>query len=571
MKRKGGVRHRLTPRGKNLDCAEVATFSVMGTATPSLGESLADVFPNLAAEWHPTKNGGLQPTEVKPYSTKKVWWRCGTSADHEWEAVIGNRSQGRGCPICGGKQVLAGFNDLATLRPDLAAEWHPTRNGDLTPSDVTTGTGTRIWWKCPAGPDHEWQTAVTIRTSPATSSGCAICAGRIVVPSTCLATLFPDVAAEWHPTKNNGLTAAEVSPFVTKKVWWRCREGHEWNAQIQSRTRQGTGCPQCAGKVAIPGETDLATLHPTIAAEWHPVKNDGLGPGDVRPGSNRSVWWQCKNGHEWRTVVVNRVGLLSNCPYCAGQRAITGVNDLATTHPKLAAQWHPTKNGDLSPRDVMGGTSRKIWWHCNLGHEWSAAPYSRVGQNTGCPACANKAVWPGYNDLATTDPALAEEWHPTRNKDITPGDVTAGSSKKHWWLCTEGHEWSSTVANRSWGQGCPTCARSGFNPGKDGWLYFLRHPVWDMFQIGISNVIEERLARHRQSGWEVIEVRGPMPGDHTADLERAALKVMKSRGADLGRRRIGGGFDGYTESWTRESLNVSSIKEILNWIYESGN
>ncbi|MBU3717174.1 MAG: hypothetical protein FGM45_02575 [Actinobacteria bacterium] len=540
----------------------------MGVASPSPGESLMDLFPELAAEWHPVKNGDLVPSQVKPYSTKKVWWRCARSPDHEWEAVVGNRSQGRGCPFCGGKQVLVGFNDLATVRPDLAAEWHPTLNGTLTPSDVTVGAGTRVWWRCPVGPDHEWQTTVAARSSYVRGRGCAICAGRKVVPSTCLESLFPDVAVEWHPMKNGELTPANVSPFVTKRVWWRCAQGHEWTAQIQSRTRQGTGCPQCAGRVAIPGETDLATLHPAIAAEWHPLKNDGLRPNDVRPGSNRSVWWQCTEGHEWRTSVVNRVGLLSSCPYCAGQRAIPGINDLATTHPDVAAEWHPTKNGELLPRDVMGGTSRLIWWCCSLGHDWPAPPYNRVGLNSGCPVCANKTVLPGFNDLETTNPSLAGEWHPTKNKGVSPSDVTAGSGKKYWWRCVEGHEWSSTVANRSWGQGCPTCAQTGFNPGREGWLYFLQHPEWDMYQVGISNVIEDRLARHQKSGWEIIEVRGPLPGDHIARLERAALKVLRSRGADLGKRGRTGGFDGYTESWPRKSLEVSSIRELLGWIHE---
>ncbi len=58
---------------------------------------LATVNPDLAAEWHPTKNNCLRPTQVTAGSNRKVWWKgtCG----HEWEAVIGNRSRGMDVPI----------------------------------------------------------------------------------------------------------------------------------------------------------------------------------------------------------------------------------------------------------------------------------------------------------------------------------------------------------------------------------------------------------------------------------------------------------------------------------------
>jgi hypothetical protein len=463
--------------------------------------------------------------------------------------------------------VLQGFNDLNTTHPQVAAQWHPTKNGDTTPRDITAGSGKKAWWLCPVGPDHEWEATISSRTAPAKQSGCAVCAGRKVAHSTSLAALYPAVAAEWHPTRNSDKTPQEVTPYVTRRVWWQCRRQHEWFASIASRTRGGTGCPSCAGRVAIPGESDLATTHPHLVTEWHPTKNGEKNPHNTKAGSNAAIWWQCSESHEWKATPNNRTVMTSGCPYCAGQRPIPGVNDLATTHPHLAAQWHPTKNGTLKPVHIMGGTDRKVWWVCHLNHEWSAPPFNRI-KGVGCPVCANKKVQSGFNDLATTNPSLAAEWHPTKNGNTTSRDVTEGSGKKYWWICDEGHAWSSTVSNRSWGQGCPTCARTGFNPSKEGWLYFLRHQQWNMLQIGISNVIEARLARHQQSGWEVIEVRGPMPGDLIAQLEKAALQALRKRGAQLGRRGDSSTFDGHTESWTAESLCPTSISQIIEWVYE---
>lgn len=91
---------------------------------------LATVNPDLASEWHPTKNGNLSPTQITAGTSKKVWWMC--SEGHEWEAAVSSRCGGIGCPYCSGKRAIAGISDLATVNPKLAAEWHPTKNGDLS-------------------------------------------------------------------------------------------------------------------------------------------------------------------------------------------------------------------------------------------------------------------------------------------------------------------------------------------------------------------------------------------------------------------------------------------------------
>ena len=95
------------------------------------GRMLAELFPAVAAEWHPTRNGVLRPETVFAGSGRIVWWLC--SLGHEWSASMLNRSQGSGCPCCSGNKVGQG-NTLIDLHPELAAQWHPARNGDLTPT-----------------------------------------------------------------------------------------------------------------------------------------------------------------------------------------------------------------------------------------------------------------------------------------------------------------------------------------------------------------------------------------------------------------------------------------------------
>lgn len=420
---------------------------------------LFTVQPQLCAEWNYERNAGVNPFDLLEKSNKKVWWRC--RKGHEWQAAVCSRAAGSGCPICANKQVLAGYNDLQTVRPDLAADWHPDNNGTLTARQVTAGSHKKVWWKCAEG--HEWQAAIVNR---AYGTACPICAHRKVVPGiNDLSCLRPELAAQWSIEKNGALRPEFVSKKSSKKVWWRCEKGHEWQATVCNRFR-GDGCPYCSGRLAIAGVNDLATLAPELAREWHPEKNGILTPADVKLYSNKKVWWRCEKGHEWRTTVGSRA-LGNGCAQCSGRRADIGVTDLATTHPELVKEWITSKNAGITPRDVTKGSMRKIWWRCPKGHEWQASIYERVRGN-GCPICSGNVVAAGYNDLATTRADLALEWHPTKNgTGRTPRTVSQGSNYKAWWLCRKGHEWQAAVSDRASGHGCPFCAGkrvlSGFN------------------------------------------------------------------------------------------------------------
>ena len=278
-----------------------------------------------------------------------------------------------------------------------------------------------------------------------------------------LSVVDPELAAQWHPAKNGSLTPEMVTKASNKKVWWQCRQGHEWQATISSRSN-GNGCPYCSGRNAVKGINDLATIHPNLAEQWHPIKNGDLMPDMVTAGSSKKVWWRCRLGHEWQTRIVDR-NHKSGCPYCSGHKVWKGFNDLATANPGLATQWHPTKNGSLTPEMVTKTSNKKVWWQCEEGHEWQAAIRNR-SYGCNCPYCSNRGVLKHSNDLVTVNASsLAAEWHPTKNGELTPDMVTAGSSKKVWWKCKLGHEWQATINSRNHGNSCPYC--SGHKVWKD--------------------------------------------------------------------------------------------------------
>jgi hypothetical protein len=258
--------------------------------------NLLIVNPELSKQWHFFKNNGLQPDQVTPGSNMKAWWKC--NKGHVWPARISSRSKGHGCPYCRGLYASPEYN-LALKYPELAKQWHPTKNGDLKPNQVTPHSGKKVWWTCSKG--HVWPAIIAIRSS---GIGCPFCSGLSVSLENNLSVKFPDIAKQWHPTKNNGLKPNNVTPFSGKKVWWTCSKGHEWPAVIANRSN-GVGCPFCAGFFASP-EYNLAVKFPALAKQWHHTKNNGLMPEQVTPKSSKKVWWKCSKGHVWPAVIADR-------------------------------------------------------------------------------------------------------------------------------------------------------------------------------------------------------------------------------------------------------------------------
>lgn len=108
----------------------------------------ASAYPNLVKDWHPTRNGELRPHQVFKASGKVAWWKCPTCG-YEYKKTVAGKADHPACPCCESNRLLAGVNDLATQRPDIAMKWHPTKNGELTPNMVTTGSHKAVWWLCP--------------------------------------------------------------------------------------------------------------------------------------------------------------------------------------------------------------------------------------------------------------------------------------------------------------------------------------------------------------------------------------------------------------------------------------
>ena len=235
----------------------------------------------------------------------------------------------------------------------LMLEWDYNKNEQLglNPGELSFGSNKKAWWICPKGHNYE----AVIQSRVIRGDGCPYCSGHKAIQGVNdLATLYPQITEEWDYKKNEklGLYTSAVSYGSSKKAWWVCPKGHEYETAINRRTLRGNGCPICSGHKTVSGVNDFATLFPEIAKEWHPTRNGDLKANEVSKKNGRKVWWQCKYGHEWQATVKDRVIDNTGCPECSkikrGKSVTRGKvqerGSLADVNPELAKEWHPRGN-----------------------------------------------------------------------------------------------------------------------------------------------------------------------------------------------------------------------------------
>ena len=310
--------------------------------------------------------------------------------------------------------------------------------------------------------------------------------------------------------------------------------------EIGNRTLQGQNCPICSNNRTITGVNDLETKFPEISQQA-----DGWDPSTINPGSNRKKDWKCHLGHKWKATVDERTRGGTGCPVCTNRLVLKGFNDLLTTHPHIAKSAK-----DWDPSTVTSGSSSKYMWECSLAHTWITTVADRV-RGRDCPICANRILLVGFNDLLSQYPEIAAEadgWDPSQ--------VLYGSAEDKDWLCSQGHKWSAKIVSRvgsgdKGGTGCPSCAKSGFDPNKEAYLYLMSRPGEQQF--GISNVIKQRLRTHEGNGWTLIDLIGPASGHDVLRAERDLKRWLKD---------THGTVEGTSENWSTASMEVFSLAEL---------
>ena len=414
----------------------------------------------LMKEWDWEANANLDPTKLTYGSHKKVWWKC-QKCSYRWQTVVKDRTlSNHGCSACSRRILVVGKNDLLTVRPDIAAQWHPTKNENLRPQDVTYGWGKKIWWQCQEC-GYEWQATPNNRTRKSDNK-CPYCINKIVIKGkNDLATTHPELAKEWHPTKNGKLNPDNVSKGSGKKVWWKCPHGHEYLATISSRTN-GTNCPICNNgrKTSFAEQAFYYYVKQIFSDAINRYKADFLGLMEFDifiPSIKYAIEYDGKPWHskgfkgkrereerKYNICIKNNIRLIR-----IREGEIELDANIADYQFELG-NINNKKNLDKTIHDVLKYLTSKN----NIANKWDIDTERDRFEILDMMNVVRK-----NNSLAEVFPDIAAEWHQTKNGNLKPQMFMPGSKVKVWWKCPKcGHDYINTIGHRCGrGQGCPKC------------------------------------------------------------------------------------------------------------------
>lgn len=426
---------------------------------------LKTLFPKVAKEWDYEKNGDLRPENVGAGTDKKVYWICSKDNSHKWQASVVSRTHGTGkkkplgCPVCSNKQVLTGFNDLATWcknnnRENLLAEWDYEKNGDITPETILYGSNTKVNWCCERG--HRWNAKLDRRTRA--GQNCPKCNNE-------RQTSFPEYAIEYYLSAiedeivhsyplGNRQTLDLYIPSKKTGIEYDGSKWHKGDKNVRNDLRKNLKCKEL-GITLYRIREDIAPLNDTSVDVSGTEKDIGASIKELL---------ELIYGRTFDVDVERDRKKIEEL-----REYIDKKNSVAAICPEAAAEWDYEANGKRTPENTTTGTNQKFHWICSTcGYKYEASVADKVKRNSktksrGCPVCSGLRLIKGINDFETwcrknSREDLLQEWDYEKNIYVKPDEVTAGNKQKVWWKGKCGHEWDMAIGNRALqNQNCPYC------------------------------------------------------------------------------------------------------------------
>lgn len=485
-------------------------------------------YPELMLDWIPELNPGLDPNTITHASHIMPLWRC-HKCGREWRAQVRNRTIKTGCTCDAGirasakflKQAVRRSGSLAETQPDIAALWHPTLNGNLTPNDLTESSRYKAWWIDETG--NPFQASVWYITRKHGKPNPQKIRAKTGIND--ILSQRPDLVAEWDYEKNIEYDVSKIKVTAILEVWWKCRKGHEWKATVAMRNAGKRNCPICnqESSTSFPEQAVYYYVHNCFAdalSRSQPIENmevDVFIPseaiaieydGGYYHSLERKIAADKRKSAALRKASITLIriteeGTAAEADYvipCYRKGSVAQIDDalnelfpllskltehkveididskrdyqlilkqylsyekensIAAVSTELLNEWHPTKNGDIKPEFIPAMSNKLLWWVCSkCGYEWRAPAYRR-SKGSACPACSGRYTVSGINDLPTKRPDLMKQWDYKKNQGIDPHCYQENSGKSVWWICDQcGYEWKTLISNRSRGRKCPKC------------------------------------------------------------------------------------------------------------------
>lgn len=407
----------------------------------------------LLNEWDYDLNE-ITPKDVSWGTHKKVYWVCSKCGNIYLSSIV-KRTIGRNCPICAGKKVILGYNDFATLCPNLLKEWDFSKNV-ISPYEITKGSNKKVWWVCPKG--HSYEAVVNIRTRENKPSSCPFCSTNTSIPEISLflilSKLFKNVE---HRKKINNIEYDICINDLRLLIEYDGEYWHKNRRDIENRKE----------KTANAFDYDFIRIYEVRDIDLDILKIDKnicYIDGKIAKNITSLIKYFLKylalRNH--LNIDINNLDL-NNIEIEAREYKDFGIlkNSLKTLRPDIAKEWHPIKNGTLKPDSFAVQSNYKAWWICKKGHEWKTSIAHRTRDNTKCPYCTNEKILKGFNDLETwcnkkDRMDILKRWDYDKNI-VKIFEIAHTTNKKYWFRCPNGCSYSRAVSKEIIAQSCPIC------------------------------------------------------------------------------------------------------------------
>ena len=396
----------------------------------------------LIKQWDYEKNYPYTPNDFTHGSSEKVWWKC--EKGHSFEQRIANRTiKQSNCPYCSNQKLLVGYNDFATMNPDLLKEWDNEKNTNIKLSEVMSGSREKVWWKCSKG--HSYQATLNHRTSP-NSTGCPICLkGRQT--SFAEQAVFYYVKKEFPDAINGAKNIIgpkfELDIFIPSINTAIEYDGEAWHGE-NTLEREQRKYKMCQAKnirlIRLKeAELQLGTESCDYSFTYEKLYEDNLPIAiyDLIKFLTFKMHFQMNIDID---INRDRNEILRNMQ-------IDKKDSILITHPEIAAEWHPTLNGDMSPSNFTKGSRHKMWWICPVCNNEYQSTISHRVSGTACPKCgiirSKKAKMKAVcmidlktNEIVEIFDSISDA---SRKMNISSGNIglVLNGTRKH----TKGYSW----------------------------------------------------------------------------------------------------------------------------------
>ena len=467
-------------------------MQVSGKKKPNIPYNTSFASHKKAKFWHPIRNGGLLPEDVCKGSNKKYWFKC-HECSHDFEINI-NYITGRGswCQYCckPSKKICNDSNCKHCFEKSFASHekakfWHPTKNGEIEPRNISIRTNKKYWFKCDVC-HHDFDINIS---SISNGSWCRYCVNSICDDLNCKhcfnrSFAISEKSKYWHPTKNGKIKPRDVMKSVSNKYWFKCHTCDHDLELLLSNVSKGQWCAYCCkpcqklcGNKKCNHCFKNSFASHDKAKYWNTTKNNDIHPWNVVLNSERKYWFDCSKCCHSFEMGLDKITSGCWCPYCCKPCKNLCESDNCkhcfknsfASHEK-SKFWHPNKNIGLKPRDIHLNSTNISWFKCpDCNHDFDKVTYSIMNGHW-CPFCSNQRLCENNNCNLCYNKSFASHekskyWNYIKNinkKDekIKPRNVFKSStSKKYWFKCNICNEdfnikLGSIVSQNSW---CPIC------------------------------------------------------------------------------------------------------------------